>query len=224
MAGNITKRGKNTWRIRINFGTDANGKRRNFNQTIHGSKKDADTFLTAKLREKDLGTFVQMSPKTLDEFLDKWLAESARPRLALATFEQYTYLLRLYVRDTLGGRRISNIKPGDIQELYSAMLDRGRSPRTVRYVHAILTSAFSQAIKWHMLSINPCMHACILCVTCCQSHGTTEARPLFCLTRIADVRVGIGHRQRPCRRPVPVRWRTRPVGYRRTARSLAACG
>ncbi|MEP6901923.1 MAG: site-specific integrase [Actinomycetota bacterium] len=30
------------------------------------------------------------------------------------------------------------------------------SARTVRYVHAILTSAFSQAVKWQMLSSNPC--------------------------------------------------------------------
>jgi integrase len=36
------------------------------------------------------------------------------------------------------------------------MTESGLSARTVRYVHAILTSAFSQAVKWQMLSVNPC--------------------------------------------------------------------
>ncbi len=63
------------------------------------------------------------------------------------------------MRDELGSRRLSEIKLRDIQKLYNKLTAAGRSPRTVRYVHAILTSAFSSAIKWHMLSVNPCSHA-----------------------------------------------------------------
>jgi integrase len=36
------------------------------------------------------------------------------------------------------------------------MTENGYSPRTVRYVHSILSSAFSQAVKWQMLVVNPC--------------------------------------------------------------------
>lgn len=159
MAGSITKRGKNTWRIRIAFGTDADGKRRNYNATIIGSKKDADKALLDKLKEKNQGTFVQPTANTLNEYLDEWLSESAKPRLAESTYWNYEYLLKLYVRDVLGSRRLAEIKSRDIQKLYNGLTAAGRSARTVRYVHAILTSAFSSAIKWHMLSVNPCSHA-----------------------------------------------------------------
>jgi integrase len=40
--------------------------------------------------------------------------------------------------------------------LYGKMQERKLSARTVRYTHAIVNSAFKQAIKWHMLMHNPC--------------------------------------------------------------------
>ena len=43
-----------------------------------------------------------------------------------------------------------------MQKLYNHLTEKGLSARTVRYVHAILTSAFSQAVKWQMLVVNPC--------------------------------------------------------------------
>jgi len=36
------------------------------------------------------------------------------------------------------------------------MIESGLTARTVRYLHAVITSAFSQAIKWQMLIVNPC--------------------------------------------------------------------
>ena len=33
---------------------------------------------------------------------------------------------------------------------------RGLSARSVRYIHAVLSSAFKQAVRWHMLARNPC--------------------------------------------------------------------
>jgi len=155
-AGQINKRSENTWLVRIFLGRDANGKRRYFNKTIHGTKKDAQKFLTAKMREKDLGVFIEPASISLNEYLDKWLLESAKPRLREATFENYRYLSNLYIREKLGSRKLSDIKPFDVQKLYNYLTEKGLSARTVRYVHAILTSAFSQAVKWQMLVVNPC--------------------------------------------------------------------
>lgn len=131
----------------------------NFNKTIHGSKKDAEKFLTAKLREKDLGTFVQPSATDLNRYLDRWLSDSAKPRLAESTFTNYEYLLNLYVRPVLGTRRLAEIRLFDIQKLYRIMTDAALSARTIRYVHAILSSAFNQAITWHLIAVNPCTGA-----------------------------------------------------------------
>lgn len=44
----------------------------------------------------------------------------------------------------------------DIQTFYSSLSARELSPRTVRFTHSVLTSAFKQAVRWRMLAHNPC--------------------------------------------------------------------
>jgi integrase len=55
----------------------------------------------------------------------------------------------------IGKKKLAEIRPLDIQSLYSKMQARGLSARTVRYTHAVLNSALKQAIKWGLLSKNP---------------------------------------------------------------------
>jgi len=140
MIGQINKRGE-SWTVRIFLGRDADGKRKYFNKTIHGTKKDAQKYLTAKLREKDLGIFVEPAAMSVSEFLDKWLKESAKQRLRENTFNSYQDLLRWHVREKIGMKRLCDLQSYDIQKLYNEMTESGLSPRTVRYVHAVLTSA-----------------------------------------------------------------------------------
>lgn len=156
MAGQIIKRGESTWTVRIFLGRDTNGKRRYFNKTIHGTKKEAQKYLTAALREKDLGIFVEPASMPLNEYLDKWLLTAAKPRLAESTFDSYEFLLNRHIKSSLGQRKLSEVKPLDVQKIYNAMSDGGLSPRTVRYTHTVLSSAFKQAVKWNLLSRNPC--------------------------------------------------------------------
>lgn len=45
--------------------------------------------------------------------------------------------------------------PAEIQTLYSELLNRPRSARTIRYTHAVLFSALRQAVRWKLLLSNP---------------------------------------------------------------------
>lgn len=138
MAGQIVKRGDKTWLVRIFRGRDNKGKRRYESKTIHGRKKDAEKYLTAKLREKDLGIYVEGAAEHLDDFLDRWLKEVAKPRLRPTTYSSYESVLAAYVRPSLGSRQLAHIKAYDIQKLYNSLMEKGKSPRTVRYAHAVL--------------------------------------------------------------------------------------
>ncbi|POB09495.1 tyrosine-type recombinase/integrase [Sulfobacillus sp. hq2] len=156
MAGQIISRGDRTWLIRIFIGRDPKtGKRKYLNKTVHGTKKEAQQELNALLRDQDTGTLVTTQRITLNEYLDQWLEAAAKPRLRPQTSEDYKAILNRYVRQPLGYRRLSTIQPLDLQKLYSEMLERGLSPRTIRYTHVILSSALKQAVRWQMLSQNP---------------------------------------------------------------------
>src|SRR5882724_8933367 len=156
MAGQIVKRGDKTWLVRIFMGRDTKGKRRYLNKTMHGTKKDAEAYLSKTVTEISSGTFVEDSRITIDAYLKKWLATAARPRLRDNTYREYEGLIDRYVTPTLGAKRLSEVRPLDVQALYSTLSENGLSPRTVRFTHAVITSAFKQAVRWRMLSLNPC--------------------------------------------------------------------
>lgn len=173
-SGRITQRGERTWLVRVFLGTEKvidpetgepkiNPKtgrpvinNKYHNKTIHGTKKDAQAYLNKVLRERDMGTYIEPAKLSLDEYLAKWLATAAKPRLRPRTFESYERLLRCHVRPTLGNRALSAITPMEIQALYNGMQEqKDLSARTVRYVHAVLRNALGQAVKWRFLQQNP---------------------------------------------------------------------
>ncbi len=156
MTGQLIKRNENTWLVRIFLGRDADGKRKYFNKTIHGTKKDAQKFLTAKTREKDLGIFIEPGAMSLNEYLDKWLEEIAKPRLRESTHNQYVWITKSYIRKKLGLIRLADVQTYQVQKCYGELKKQGLSPRTIRYTHNVLSSAMKQAVKWKMIAQNPC--------------------------------------------------------------------
>ncbi len=156
MAGQIIPRGERTWLVRVFLGRDsAKGKRRYLNKTIRGTKKDAQRFLNGVLRDIDLGTFIEPSGVTLNEYFDKWLESAARPRVSRRTADGYAGLLSRYIRGPLGSRRLDRLQALDIQKVYGEMQAEGLSARVVRHTHSALHNALKQAVKWGLLVRNP---------------------------------------------------------------------
>ncbi|HEV7642922.1 MAG TPA: tyrosine-type recombinase/integrase [Pyrinomonadaceae bacterium] len=158
MAGQIIRRGDDSWTVRIFLGRATNGKRKYFNHTVRGTKKDAQKLLTAKLREKDLGVLIEPASMPLSEYLAQWLEEVAKSRVRERTFEQYKWLVMGYIGTALGTRCVSDVQPFDVQKFYGDLQKKGLSGRTIRYTHNVFSSAMKQAVKWKMISNNPCDH------------------------------------------------------------------
>jgi integrase len=154
-SGQIIERGERRFLVRVFLGRDGQGKRQYHNKTIHGTKRDAQTYLNQVLRDRDLGTYVEPTKMLLNAYLDDWLETSAKPGVRPQTLASYKDLLRLYIRPRLGDRALAKLTPLDIQGVYAEMLERGLSPRTVRYTHSVLRSALEQAVKWQLVMHNP---------------------------------------------------------------------
>src|SRR5205085_5235451 len=131
-AGQIIPRGEDTWLVRNFMGRDGNGKRRYLNKTIREKKKDEQDYLSKTLAAISTATFVEPSPLTVKDYLDKWLATAARPRVSERTFVGYSYLVTQYIEPAgLAITKLSDLRPLNIQLLYGDMLERGLSARTV---------------------------------------------------------------------------------------------
>jgi integrase len=81
-AGQLISRGPRTLLVRVSLGRDPEpGTRKYYNRTVHGSFRKAQTYLNAKLQERDIGRLPCAAAIKLDNYLDQWLATSAKPRL-----------------------------------------------------------------------------------------------------------------------------------------------
>ena len=98
-VGQIIARGDRRWLIRVYLGRDHETKKRNFhNRTIRGSMREAQAYLTKKLRERDLGRALEGAKITLNEYLDRWLKTAVKPRVREKTCQDYDGMLRRYIR------------------------------------------------------------------------------------------------------------------------------
>jgi integrase len=151
--GQVFKR-KDRWLARVNLGRNAEGKRETTARTFR-VKADAARWLAATLKESNDGEFVKPSDKLLDVYLNEWA--DTWPKVRPTTLAQYKQMVALYVTPTVGSVRLSALTTTHLQKLYNGLTERGLSPRTVRYVHAVLRQALSRAVKEKLLARNPAL-------------------------------------------------------------------
>src|SRR5665213_2284814 len=157
-AGQLISRGPHTWLVRVSLGRDPeSGTRKYHNKTIRGSFREAQTYLSGKLQEREIGRLPRAAAISLNQYLDQWLTTAAKPRLRQKSYTDYEALLRLNIRPVLGTRPLGAIVQFDIQSVYAQMFERGLSARTIEYTNAVLQSAFRQAVRWKMLADDPCV-------------------------------------------------------------------
>lgn len=154
MAGSIVKRGPNKYLVRLYLGL-VDGKRKYHSKIIHGNKKTAQQYLNKILREKDLGELIKPSRELLAEHMNEWLEKEAKTRVRAKTYQNYKDMVNLYINPALGDTILSNLTPTQIKGVYSTMIDKGLSPKTVKNTHGVLRNALEQAVKWGKLNRNP---------------------------------------------------------------------
>ncbi len=79
MNGNITRRGKSSWRIKYEIGRDpVTSKRQTRYMTVRGTKRNAQRELTRVMHEIDVGAHVDANMESVGEYLDRWLRDYAK--------------------------------------------------------------------------------------------------------------------------------------------------
>ncbi|AKX94603.1 putative prophage phiRv2 integrase [Moorella thermoacetica] len=152
--GTVYQRPDGRWTAQITVGIDHEGKQRRL--TLYGkSKKEVLEKLTQALYQQQNGGFIEPSKITVEQWLNRWLTDYAKPHLRQSTWESYETVLRLHVIPTLGSIPLKKLQPADIQRLYASKLESGLSPTRVRYIHVVLHEAMSQARESGLLLQNP---------------------------------------------------------------------
>jgi integrase len=147
--GTIRQRNDGRWEAQLSL---PGGKRK----SIYGkSKKEAREALYMAIKQLDQGLDLGAPSQTLGDFLERWLADTVRPRLAPKTHKTYRDLMRVHVIPTLGPMRLDRLTAQHVATLLREKADAGLSPATVNHIRSVLRNALNRAVKWNLLVRNP---------------------------------------------------------------------
>ena len=123
------------------------GKRKR--KVLYGkTRKEVAEKLKVTLRTQQQGLPVATERQTVEQVIERWLADVVQGSVRDRTYESYAQLTRLYVLPTLGKYQLSKLEPQHVQAMVNGLTARGLSVGTVRGARAVLARALGQALKW----------------------------------------------------------------------------
>jgi integrase len=162
MQGNITRRGKSSWRLKFDVGRDPVTRERLTRWvTVRGSKKDAQAELVRLLAAHHAGTLVEPSKLSVAEYIRVWVSAAEALSLAPKTAERYRQLVEWQIVPYLGTHPIQKLKAAQVASWHATLLKNGGhggrpvSARTVGHAHRVLHKALSDAVKREVITRNP---------------------------------------------------------------------
>jgi integrase len=158
MRGNITRRGKFSWRIKFDAGTEG-GKRVTRYVTVRGTRKGAEVELSRLLNDAHKGTLVDPSKITVAAYLRSWL--DGQTDLSPVSVERYRDIIERQTIPIIGAIELQKLKPIHVRDWVSGMLKRGGcrgagtlSARSVNHALRVIRTALGAAVKVELLSRN----------------------------------------------------------------------
>ena len=97
----------------------------------------------------------QIAPDpTVAEFLEFWLREHVAHNLRPRTGEGYATVVHRHLNPLLGQTRLRDLSSLKVLEAISAKREEGLSPRSLQYLHAVLRSALTSAVRLGLVERN----------------------------------------------------------------------
>lgn len=123
------------------------------------TRRAAAAGLREQLSNVDRGTHVARSKVTVAAHMGTWLDGLRREPSTVASYRKN---VRLHVEPTIGAVRLGSLTGSRLTRLYVELEQSGRadgkgglSPRTVLYIHTIIHSALTAAVRDGLLAVNP---------------------------------------------------------------------
>lgn len=170
MATCIEQRGRNSWRVTVSAGYKENKQKRihrtfRFPAEWSQEKQEKEVEKKAALLYAEFSNNQIMPGKDMlfSEFSELWLKEYAKVNLEAKNYYGAQSRLKLYILPFFDKMRLSQIRTLTITKFVNHMSNQvnpktGKrlAPRTVINYLTELSCIFTTAIKWEMISSNPC--------------------------------------------------------------------
>lgn len=159
-SGTITETAPGVFRLR--YMTTRDGQRRQAEKTFRGTRAAAQRALNGLLTAEASST---PDGRTVGQLLDEWLSFSEGKRAAKTVAENRRKIDN-DIRPALGSVILIDLTTKQLDDAYTAWLKgtnrpngRALSSTSVHHLHAVLSAALSQAVKWGYIPENPAAKA-----------------------------------------------------------------
>ncbi|MCC5953432.1 MAG: site-specific integrase [Acidimicrobiia bacterium] len=157
MRGSMREKKPGVWQLRVYCGRNTAGRQVMRHRTVRGGRRTAESALATFVAEVE-AQHRAVPEGTLEHLLERWLDLVDRDR-SPTTAAEYRRLADKRVIPALGAKRLHRLGPADLDAFYTALTDEGLSPSSVRRVHALISRACAQAVKWGWMATNPAARA-----------------------------------------------------------------
>lgn len=137
-----------------------------------------DTNTAARKRKSEIeyqqqnGTFLVYEAKTVADLLNDYVTIYGVNKWAMSTYEGRKSLISHYINPVIGQIELKDINTRIIEKYYLDLLnmkfvssykspEKAVSANIIREIHKLLRCAFNQAVKWELISKNPCLNATV---------------------------------------------------------------
>jgi integrase len=141
------------WCASVSLGYEGGKRRRKY---VYGrTAEEVQRRKNALLHDLDKGLPLANDRITTASYLDRWLEDVVKPNLRPSTYASYVERIRTHIAPDLGRIPLARLRAQDIQRFLNRKLAGGRlKPVSVGYLHRILRSALTQAVKWGLVTRN----------------------------------------------------------------------
>lgn len=162
MRGSIVQRSPGSYTLRYELPRAPDGRRQQRWETIHGSKRDAETLLAKRIHDVDSRAHVLPQRRRFNELADAFLL-SRKSSIAPTTYRLYQRQLRLHLRPVLGMAFVHDVEEQHIELLLIQAANHSRTKahgraignRTRRNLLTLLRACFRYAIRNRWITHNP---------------------------------------------------------------------
>jgi integrase len=153
VRGNITRRGRHSWRLKYDVPAGNAGRQTKF-VTLKDSKAEAQREAAKILASLATGSHVDPSTETVAQFVERWLQDWADSNVSNKTWTRYAQLLRKHLCAHVGSVPIQKLRAADLQKIYATMAKDELADRTRLNLHRVVSTMLKHAVQWGVVARN----------------------------------------------------------------------
>ena len=166
--GSIRKRKDGRWEGRYTAGHNPETGKPIYRNVLGKTQAEVKEKLKTAIQETQSLDFSKTGQYTVDQWMDVWYENYAKIKVRPSSHQTYKGYIENHIKPNIGDIPLEKLTTLELQRLYKTLLTKGRvdrleskgqprglSPKTVRNIHQILSSALKLAQEQRIILTNP---------------------------------------------------------------------